>query len=185
MTELASPRYLTAEELICLPEDGMRHELVGGWMVSEPPAGGEHATVAAQIVTRLNAFVRERKLGRVYTTDPGFLLSTNPDTVRAPDVAFLGNARVEMIGRPHGFLPGPPDLAIEILSPHDRPNDVEAKLGDYLAAGTTLVWVVDPIRRVVRVHRELLASRLMREDDRLDGEDVVPGFSIPVGELFD
>jgi Uma2 family endonuclease len=185
VTDAAAIRYMTADDLFRMPDDGMRHELVGGWLVSEPPTGGEHALTTTQMVVRLGSFVRERKLGRVYTTDPGFVLSRDPDTVRAPDVAFISNARLAVVGRPRGFIPGAPDLAVEILSPGDRPNDVEAKVADYLAAGASLVWVVDPIRRLVRVHRKLLSHRLLREEDWLEGEDVVPGFRIPVAELFE
>src|SRR5437867_10435812 len=111
---------VTAEELFELPDDGQRHELVVGQVLSEPPAGYRHGDAAGLMVHLLRSFVRGRGLGRVVTCDTGFVLARSPDTVRAPDVAFVSAERERKTGKVTGFFPGPPDLAVEVLSPSDR-----------------------------------------------------------------
>lgn len=175
---------MTADQLRAMPEDGLRHELVAGLVVSEPPASFRHGGVAAEIFRRLIEFVRPRKLGLVVSTETGFLLARNPDTVRAPDVAFVSEGKIERAGRFRGFFPGSPDLAVEVLSPSEQPADVHAKVGDYLAAGTRQVWVVDAARRQVRVHRSLLWPAILGETDVLEGDEVLPGFRVRIAELF-
>ena len=155
-----------------------------GFAVSEPPASFRHGGIAAEVFTRLAEYVREGNLGRVVSTETGFLLARDPDTVRAPDVAFVSRSRIERAGTFRGFFPGPPDLAVEVLSPSERPADVHAKTGDYLAAGARLVWVIDPARRQVRVHRSLLRPVILDEASMLEGDDVLPGFSVNVARLF-
>lgn len=175
---------MTADELLALPDDNRRHELVAGFVVSEPPASFRHGDIAAEVFTRLSEFVRQEDLGRVVSTETGFLLARDPDTVRAPDVAFVTRSRIERAGAFRGFFPGPPDLAVEVLSPSERPADVHAKIGDYLAAGARLVWVIDPSRRQVRVHRSLLQPSILDETAMLEGDNVLPGFSVRVARLF-
>ncbi len=177
-------RLMTAAELLELPDDHRRHELVAGFMVSEPPASFRHGDIAAELFRRLIEFVRREDLGRVVSTETGFSLAHDPDTVRAPDVAFVSSARINRAGAFRGFFPGPPDLAVEVLSPSERPADVHAKIGDYLAAGCRLVWVVDVSRRQVRVHRSLLRPSILDETDTLEGGDVLPGFSVRVARLL-
>jgi Uma2 family endonuclease len=182
---MALPEQLmTADQLLELPDDGRRRELVGGFLVSEPPASFRHGDMAAEIFRRLIEFARQHDLGRVVSTETGFLLARDPDTVRAPDVAFVSRSTIERAGRFRGFFPGAPDLAVEVLSPSERPADVHAKSGDYLAAGTRLVWVVDPSRRQVRVHRSLLKPSILDVADTLEGDDVLPGFRVRVALLF-
>jgi Uma2 family endonuclease len=175
---------MTADQLLELCDDGRRHELVAGSVVSEPPASFRHGDVSAEVFRRLIEFVRDHDLGRVVSTETGFLLARDPDTVRAPDVAFVSRAKIDGAGRFTGFFPGAPDLAVEVLSPSERPADVHAKIGDYLAAGTRLVWVIDPARRQVRIHRSLLSPSVLDETETLDGGDVLQGFSVPVAGLF-
>ena len=177
-------RLLTADELLELPDDDRRHELVAGFVVSEPPASFRHGDIAAELFRPLIEFVRREDLGRVVSTETGFLLARDPDTVRSPDVAFVSSARIERAGAFGGFFSGPPDLAVEVLSPSERPADVHAKIGDYLAAGCRLVWVVDASGRQVRVHRSLLRPSILDETDTLEGDDVLPGFSVRVARLF-
>lgn len=185
MQERASPLRLTAEELYTLPDDGQLHELVAGRLLSEPPPGGEHGRVEARIAILLGVFVHERRAGVIYTGDAGFILARSPDTVRGPDVAFVTRERARELGRTPGYVPAPPDLAVEVLSPHDGTAEVQAKVADYLAGGTRLVWVVDPGARCVQAYRSLFAPRLLTESDELDGEDVIPGFRAKVAALFE
>ncbi len=177
-------RILTAEEFYALPDDEMDHELVEGWVTSEPMPGTRHGRVVIQLALALGGFVRAKRLGLV-VNNAGFVLARDPDTVRGPDLAFVTKERVEEAGDVEGFFPGPPDLAVEILSPSNRPVEMRAKVADYLAAGTRLVWVVDPGGRKVRAYRSLLAPRVLGPHDELDGEDVLPGFRLRVAELFE
>ena len=112
------------------------------------------------------------------------MLATNPDTVRAPDVAFVTKARVEEAGDFEGFWPGPPDLAVEVISPGDSYTEVEEKVEEYLNAGASAVWVVDPKRRTITVYRSLTEITILTENDTLDGEDIIPGFSCRAAEVF-
>lgn len=177
-------QLMTVDEFLTLPDDDRRHELVAGFVVSEPPASFRHGDIAAEVFTRLIEFVKKEGLGRVVSTETGFLLARGPDTVRAPDVAFVSRSTIERAGDFQGFFPGPPDLAVEVLSPSERPADVHAKIGDYLAAGARLVWVIDPSRRQVRVHRSLLQPSILEEMAILDGGEVLPGFVVRVAHLF-
>jgi Uma2 family endonuclease len=181
----APPPTLAAEDLYGLPPDDQRYELVAGTLVCEPPPGAEHGRVEAILVTRLTQFVLAEGRGVVYAGDAGFILARSPDTVRAPDIAFVESERARRCGRRASYFPGPPDLAVEILSPSDRPGDVHAKVADLLGAGTRIVWVVDPATQTIRVYRALLAPRRLCGTDDLDGEDVLPGFRLRVAELFE
>ena len=122
-------------------------------------------------------------LGQVYAAETGFHLARDPDTVRAPDVAFITAARVPH-PEPEGFAQLAPDLVIEVLSPGDRPGETLAKVGDWLEAGSRLVWVIDPDRRLARVYRADGSQTQISSDGSLDGEDVMPGFSCRLGEIL-
>ncbi len=178
------PQLMTAEELLRLPEDGLRHELVRGELRTMAPTGWEHSEVTIDVAGPLWNYVRAHQLGRVVTGEPGFKLTTNPDTVRAPDVAFVSRERLSTIGRVRGYWPGAPDLAVEVISPNDLYTEVDEKVAEWLEHGTRLVFVVNPRRRTVAVHRPGQPVRMLTENDALDGEDVVPGWTLPVRELF-
>lgn len=175
---------VTAEELYELPDDGSRHELLRGTLVAEPVPGSLHGRIVARLAELLGSFVRPRRLGVVYAGDAGFILARKPDTVRGPDVAFVYAERQRRVETDLPYFPGAPDLAIEVLSPSDRMNEVIGKVSDYLAAGSRLVWVVDPVREQVQVFRSPFTPRLVSGDELLDGEDVVPGFSVALPEIF-
>ncbi len=116
--------------------------------------------------------------------ESGFLLASQPDTVRGPDISFAAAERVPSEGLPEGFFPGAPDLAVEIVSPGDTDVEVQDKVMDYLTHGTRRVWVVRPRQQTVTVHRPDGTARLLQGKDVLDGEDVVPGFTFLLQELF-
>ena len=177
-------RLMTAEELERLPDDGMRHELVRGELRSMSPMGWRHGKITLKVGGPLLAHVEARELGIAGVGDVGFLLAVNPDTVRAPDVCFLRRERIPETGEPTGYWTIPPDLAIEVLSPNDRYTEVAEKVAEWLAFGVRLVLVVDPRPRTVAVHRPNASVRILTEDDTLDGEDVVPGWSLPVRAIF-
>lgn len=175
---------VTADELLRMPDDGWRYELVNGELIKMTPSGFEHGAVVGYLTGRLGPHVRQHELGIVCGAETGFQLTRNPDTVRAPDIAFVRRDRVERIGVPAQFWPGAPDLAVEVTSPNDTVREVDTKARDWLAAGTTMVWVVSPTRRTVTVWRAGADVLVLHEDDVLEGGDVVPGFTCRVEDLF-
>ena len=178
------PRLMTAEDLERLPEDHMRHELVEGELRTVPPAGHTHGSVAMTFGAYLATYVREKRLGRVFAAETGFVLATNPDTVRAPDVAFVASERLALITRAEGFFPGPPDLAVEVVSPGDLYSEVEEKVKSWLGSGARLVIVADPRTKTVKVHRGPNNIQTLTQEDTLDGGEVVPGWALPWDALF-
>ena len=185
---MRSPRRaqpLTVEALYTMPDDGRKYELEAGMLVAEPLPGFRHGRVMFVVARILDAHVERHGLGMVIVGDAGFVLARAPDTVRGPDVAYVAQRRVAgQLDRSKAFE-GAPDLAVEVLSPTNTPAEVHAKVGDYLAAGTRSVWVVDSERRTVAVYESLLSPRVLAEQDILVAGDVVPGFSVRVGELFE
>ena len=147
------------------------------------PAGSEHGALTIEIGRILGNFVKPRGLGAVLGADPGFVIAQNPDTVRAPDVAFL---RAERVGErlPKGFFPGAPDLAVEVLSPGDRATGVLEKVQDWLAAGCLAVSVVDPKKQTVTVYDNRHTVVRLRPTDTLSGGELLPGFNVPVADFF-
>ena len=178
-------RSMTVEEFADLPDDGMRHELVEGELRTMPPAGFEHGSVAADLLIKVGSFVHAQKLGVVLAAETGFVLRRGPDILRAPDVAFVQADRVPPRQERQKFAELAPDLVAEVTSPYDRVGEVNGKVAQWLDAGVRLVWVVDPETRVVVAHRPDGVAHLLREGDVLDGEDVLPGFRLPLSELFE
>lgn len=176
------PSLMTAEELLRLNLPNKRTELVRGVLIVREPAGYQHGDVAMRLAAAIFAHVETYKLGRVFAAETGFTLRRNPDTVRAPDVAFISNERLPD-PRPRGFAELAPDLAVEVLSPDDRPGEVLAKVGDWLNAGARLVWVVDPTRVIARVYRADGSESILGATDALRGEDVLPGFEYPLSAI--
>jgi Uma2 family endonuclease len=180
-------RYVTDEELHQAPRDGQKYERVDGEM-RVSPAGVRHGGVIVRLTVLLGAFVLERKLGHVLDSSTGFRWpgrkEDRPDNVRCPDLSFVAAGRFPDEREPVGFSTIPPDLAVEVLSPSDRPGDVLEKVGEYLDVGTRLVWVIDPEKRTAVVYRSLTDIRVVGETDSLDGEDVVPGFVCPLNDVL-
>ncbi|MCS6939841.1 MAG: Uma2 family endonuclease [Roseiflexaceae bacterium] len=176
---------ITAEDLAQMSFGEQRVELVRGEVIAMAPAGAEHGEIAGFTFGALFNFVRAHNLGSLYAAETGFILARNPDTVRAPDVAFVAAERAAQQRGRTGFFEGPPDLAVEVVSPNDTAEDVEAKVLDYLEAGAKMVWIVRPRTRTVTVYRSLRQVQVLRPGDTLDGGDVLPGFTTPVEALFD
>ena len=179
-----SSEPVTAEELLALPDDGFCYELLRGTLRKMAPAGGRHGFLASEIGAELRNHVKSNGLGRVFAAETGFLLASDPDTVRTPDAAFVCSERVEEVGSVEGYWPGAPDLAAEVISPNDRYTEVEAKIMEWLDAGTRMVVVLDPRRRAVTVYRSRDDIAVLTTDDVLRGGEVVPGWSVPVRDLF-
>jgi Uma2 family endonuclease len=177
-------RQVTADELFRMPDDGFRYELVRGELRQMTPAGFQHGAIVVNVTASLAMHIRAHGLGVVCGAETGFRIGSSPDTVLAPDVAFVRQARLPSSGLPVAYWPGAPDLAVEVLSPGDTSSEVEQKIAPWLAAGTAVVWVVDPRRRVVIIHRAGVASQTLSEADTLAGDDIVPGLELPVAEIF-
>jgi Uma2 family endonuclease len=172
----------TAEQLFNAPDLG-RCELLRGELKMMSPAGSRHGWIISEIGGVLRDFVNPRSLGVVFGAETGFLIGRNPDTVRAPDVAFVTAARVPE-ELPEGFFPGPPDLAVEVLSPGDRASEVLAKVQDWLQTGVRAVWVVDPKSKTVTVYHNRQKITILSPGDELTGDDLLPGFRLAVADLF-
>ena len=183
MTTTAKKRITTAEELLDMPDDGYRYELVRGELRKMAPAGSEHGDISADIHGSLHPYVRANNLGKTRIAEPGFILERAPDSVRAPDIAFVRRERIEAIGRTTRYWPEAPDLAIEVISPNDRYSEVNEKVADWLAAGTRMVVVANPRNRTVNVHTPDNTTTLTM-GDTLDGGDVVPGWQMPLTDIF-
>lgn len=174
---------ITAEQFFEMSLPDVRSELVDGEVVEMSPPGFEHGDIAGNIYFAIRQFLTGRAPGRV-VTEIGFVLRRNPDLVRAPDVAFISQKSLEAHGRTRKFWPGPPDLAVEVLSPEDRTGEVLRKVGEYLEAGAQMVWVVDPEGRNVTSYRSPNQVRVYRAGEEISGEDVLPGFRLKVSEIF-
>ena len=183
MTATPADRLMTAEELLEMPDDGNLYELVAGRLIRMSPSAWLPAVVASNMNYEMVRHVRENQLGFCGTADGGMLLRRGPDTVRAPDVWFVRAERMPSEVK-NEFFPGSPDLAVEVLSPSDRFSDVVQKARDYLAAGSLLVWVLDPQGRTSAVFYPDGSARLLGEDDALDGGDVLRGFSVTLRQLM-
>ena len=177
-------QQVTADELFARRRDGFRYELVKGELRKMSPAGSEHGAIIVNVTVLLGQHVKAHKLGVCFGAETGFKIASDPDTVRAPDVAFVSRERIPESGITKKFWPGAPDLAVEVLSPGDTLEEVEEKVEDWLAAGTRAVWVVSPKRRSVTVYRSMTDVTRLSEADELDGGDVVHGFRCKVSEFF-
>jgi Uma2 family endonuclease len=175
---------LTGEELLRMPQLEPC-ELVGGRIRRMTPTNADHGRIELNVAAALRTFVRSRNLGTVMVGEVGIFTHRGPDTVRAADVLFLSNARAGGRSGVGGYLDVAPELVVEVLSPDDRPADVQQKVAEYLAAGVEVVWVVDPASLTVRVHERTGAVSVRAGRDRLDGGRLLPGFELPVSAVFE
>lgn len=174
---------LTAEQLASLPDNGRRRELVNGALHMMSPAGGRHGRIAGKLFLRVGNHVERQELGATFAAETGFLLRRNPDTVRAADVSFVSRERLgDLVDYP-GYLPLPPDLVAEVVSPRDESSQVESKASSWLGAGVRVVLVVDPQTRSIREYRSPDRIQVYRAG-AIDLSDVLPGFQLDVAELF-
>ena len=174
-------RPVTIEQVLKSPPEGS-WELVDGELVLKMAGGRRHGRVALEVGGLIGIYVEQERLGEVYATGTGFILARDPDTMRVPDVSIVRADRLP--DEEEGFLPLAPDLAVEVVSPNDRPGEVHEKVEQWLAAGTRLVWVIWPETRSVTVHRADAERRILHEDDEMTGEDVIPGFTCRIVEFF-
>ncbi len=178
-------RLMTADEFwMTQIEPGTRHELIRGEVRRLDVPGAEHGEVAAETLWQIMNVVKARRLGKVFAAETGCVLEHGPDTVRAPDVAFVRSDRMTEIVQREKFLPFAPDLAVEVASPTDRPAEIAEKTEFWLASGTRMVWNLYPKTTTATVHLPQAPVLRLNADDMLDGGDVLPGFLCRVGDLF-
>ncbi len=182
---MAITQLITLEQFWELPEiPDKQVELVRGELVEMPPPGAIHNVIVDEIHGLLRAFVKEHQLGIAFGDNTGYVLHRGPDTVRIPDVSFIAWERVPETGIPEENWLIPPDLAVEVVSPSDHANDVYDKAREYVESGVRTVWVLWPKRRAVSVHTRDDKTAELGPDDELNGGDVLPGFTVRVGDLF-
>ena len=178
---MVATKLWTVEDVAQLPDDEYRYALIRGVLHRMPPTQGQHGFTVGNAAFHVRGFVGEHRLGRMYDQS-GFVLERDPDVLIAPDLAFVRRDRVPDY---QGYPRLAPDLVVEVISPSETGPTIEEKVALSLAAGVRLVWAVDPVRRTVRVRRPDGTDRLLAELDTLDGEDVLPGFRLPVARLFE
>ena len=175
----------TAEELFRMPSDDYRYELVKGELRKITPAGSRHGSIISRLLAALVQHVEAHALGEVFGADTGFKIADSPDTVRAPDIAFVRQERISAGELTEKFWPGAPDLAVEVISPSDTLYELDEKIEEYMASGVTLVWVVNPKKRTVTAYRPGASPEVLSENDQLDGRPLLPAFQYPVVKLFE
>jgi len=176
-------KLITADDLWALSGKNQKFELVRGTLVEMTPTGEAHMVIAAWLTYLITGYVEAHDLGQVTASEGGFILSTDPDTVRAPDIGFIARARLSA-PTSERYFPGAPDLAVEVISPGDTASDIHDKVIDYLQAGTRLVWVIYPRSKTVAVYRANAEGHIFDISGVLDGNAVLPGFQLPVQEIF-
>ena len=176
---------MTADELLNLPKDGFRYELIRGKLRKRLAAGQTHGQYAWNIGLSLGGYAKANRLGKSYIADTGFILDTAPDHVRAPDYAFISNDRLSEIGESDGFARGAPDVAVEVISPNDRYTEVKEKVDDWLNAGCRAVIVVNPRNRTVDLHRSPTDATTLTQSDTLQIQDILPGWRMPIQDIFE
>ncbi len=176
-------RLISAEELFQTPNLG-RCELVRGELIMMTPAGFKHGLIVINLSSVLDNFVKSHRLGRITGAETGFIIRRDPDTVRAPDVAFISADRLPA-EIPQGYFDGPPDLALEVLSPNDRASEVQGKICDWLETGCRAVWIVDPKTKSVTIYKSTHDIVFLTTADTLTDAQLLPGFSVAVSEIFE
>ena len=185
MTTQAPVELVSADDLLELSRNGFHGELIRGVLCESMPPGLEHAQIAVAFGAELRAFVKPRRLGRVAVGDPGIKIERDPDTVRAPDVAFFSAQRLPLDRRIQGYADVLPELVVEVKSPRDSREQMNDKAEMWLRHGVRLVWAAFPDERTVEAHHADHGVVLYREGDELDGLDVLPGFTCAVQPLFE
>lgn len=176
---------MTADELLCLPDNGMRRELIAGELYEMPPAGGEHGYVGNRAQIELGIYLRQHPEigGSFFLSDTGYRLSRDPDTVRQPDISYVSEERLPK-ARVRGYPELAPDFVAEVVSPNDTAAEVQQKVDEWLHAGVRLVWVLYPLTHTAMTYRSDGTIQLLHADDTITAEPVLPGFACRLGDLF-
>ena len=178
-------KLLTAEDLLRLHSKGVKGELIRGVLHENVSVGRIHARLAIRIGGELDRYARRHRLGQVGGSDGGVFIERNPDTVREPDVYFVSAGRLPLEDQSDGYLEVIPELVAEIASPSDTEQDIREKITMWLNLGVSMALEVRPASRSIMVHRPGVPAVTLTGDDALDGGDVLPGFTLPLSEIFD
>jgi len=181
---MVATKHMTADDLAALSPDGGGFELILGEIVEVTGVGGRHGIISMRFSARVTVFVYEHLIGEVFSSDTRFVLARNPDVVVAPDFAFVRTDRLPPEADQIGYMPIPPDFAVEVVSTHDTRREVARKMAHYLAAGVPMTVVVEQATRTVSVHRPGMGPERFEEAETFDGGDVLPGFRMAVADLF-
>jgi Uma2 family endonuclease len=183
MQAVATKKHWTDQELMALPHDGRKHELLGGELVVSP-TGVEHGYISVRLVVALGQFVAEQRLGLVLDSSTGFRMKSGD--CLSPDVSVVRMQRVRSQGGiTPKFFRGAPDLAVEVISPRESRRRLKQKLTGYFANGTRLVWVVNPADKSVSVYTSIEQLEVLGVSDQLSGGSLLPGFVLPIQKLFE
>jgi Uma2 family endonuclease len=180
---MGAKTILSLEEFEQLEDDGMPRELDEGELITMSPAKRKHGRIQHKLITLLDRFLEQSPVGEIYVSETGFLLSRDPATLRAPDVAFVRAQRSDQ-ETPEGYLKGAPDLAVEVVSPSDTARHITRKVAQYLRHGGHTVWVVYPEAEEVHVFEASGGLRVLQVGQLLEAPELLPGFSVPVQRLF-
>jgi Uma2 family endonuclease len=183
-TEAPEKKVWTDEAFMALPDDGHRYEIVNGELIDIGNSGALHGYVCSTLMILLGGFIRTHKLGAMFDSSTAFKMKNG--NRRSPDISFFAKERLQGITElPSGFLDGAPDLAVEVPSPGNTIEEIDDKIAEYFENGARLVWVISPTQHYVLVYRSAQEpDRLLKSVDCLDGEEIIPGFSLPVTDLF-
>ena len=185
MIQQTKSEIRSAAQLYLMPNDGNRRELVKGILIVMSPAGSEHGRIASRILTRLSNHVEANNLGETFAAETGFLIETDPDTVRAPDAAFVSHETMRTVDDTSAYLPLAPDLVVEVLSPSDSSSDVEAKVEQWLNAGSQIVLVADPKNATLRVYRSKSEIQVLHSGEVLASGEVCKDWQLAVDDIFE
>ena len=177
------PNFYTAQDLERLSAEGFHYELIQGGLRPMSPSGGPHGDATSRVSFYVNSVVYGDDLGMTFAAETGFVVGRDPDTIKAPDFAFVRHERLPA-SLPEGYVPLVPDLAVETRSPNDTGREVAEKVEEWRIAGVRIVWVIEPRKRTITTHRLGRSPRVLGVGDTLDGEDVLPGLSVPVERIF-
>lgn len=179
---ISEKRNWTDEEFMALP-DGDRYELVNGELIIAGNSGMEHGNLGAFLCGLLEIYARRNKLGSTFDSSTAFTMKIG--NKRSPDVSFVAKDRLKGLKKlPKGFFQGAPDLAVEIISPSNTFDEIHTKIVEYFDSGSKLVWVIHPDEESVLVYHKPQPDKLLQRSDSLDGETIIPGFTLPLAELF-
>lgn len=175
---------MSAEQLFQAPDSGNRVELVKGVLIVMSPAGSEHGRIASRILVRLGSYVEANDLGETFAAETGFLVEKNPDTVRAPDAAYVSHQKLNEADPTSSYLALAPDLVVEVVSPNDSSSDVEGKAEQWLSAGSQIVLVADPKNETLRVYRSKSEIQVLHSGETFASGEVCKNWQLPVNEVF-
>jgi Uma2 family endonuclease len=184
MIQQTENEITSAEQLFRTSKGENRRELIRGVLTVMSPAGSEHGRIASRILIRLGSYVEANDLGETFAAETGFLIEADPDTVRAPDAAFVSHKKLKETDQTSAYLPLAPDLVVEVVSPSDSSSEVEAKAEQWLNAGSQIVLVADPKNESLRVYKSKSEIQVLRAGETFSSGEVCEDWQLAVSDVF-